>query len=145
MAQYLNAVHRLQQGAYDYAKAKGDYVGRNGRRGFVAFEKHWDEKGNEEYQHNAVGGSVGEPLGESAGVAPNFKVGDTYDGRRFLGGDPNDIKSWEDNAMSDWKAPWEVDPMKPEPQWSPPWQDSAPANEDIPFGSDLVGTYARSH
>lgn len=60
--EYLEAVQRLQQGAYDYAKAKGDYVGRNGRRGFVGFEEHWDSIQSLE----PVGGSVpAQPAGET--------------------------------------------------------------------------------
>ena len=56
---YLTAVQKIQQSAYLYAKEKGDYIGRNGRRGFAGFEKHWDSiYGKDGYGHNI-------PVGES--------------------------------------------------------------------------------
>ena len=35
--EYLTTVQKVQQSAYLYAKEKGDYIGRNGRRGFDGF------------------------------------------------------------------------------------------------------------
>lgn len=67
--EYLTAVQNIQQSAYLYAKEKGDFIGRNGRRGFSGFEKHWDNiYGEQGYTHSApaVGGSVpAQPAGEN--------------------------------------------------------------------------------
>ena len=67
--EYLETVQKVQQSAYLYAKEKGDYIGRNGRRGFAGFEKYWDDAyGEQGYTHSApaVGGSVpAQPIGES--------------------------------------------------------------------------------
>lgn len=89
--EYLTSVSNLRRISSAVADKKLEHLGtQQGKMfGMAGFDPR-------NFMDDITTSVYGEQKTAPAVEAPQFKVGDTYDGRKFLGGDPNDIKSWEE-------------------------------------------------